>query len=494
MGSISVEVPELETQRAELQSKLAPKLSPGATISFPSSEEFESSNLRFTEYERPTYFAAVKPTCENDVIETVRFATSRKIGFSVRSGHHCVTTTMRKLQNGILIDMRPLNHMTFDTEKQQATVGGGVITDDFAQFLQGVGMEVTVGSCPTTGVIGVAFGAGLGRLQGKYGYLNDNMVSCKLLLADGSVVLASQESHSDLFWAIRGAGHNFAIALEATFKVYPQENGGLHHTWDLEYKLEQCEEVFETLNRVHETMPPELSIFVLWRRESAGGHKTQHLILVNLVWSGQDDAAAPWVQKFEALNPVLNSGKVSTTWAELPWTTYGGQNKALSRPEVWKHAPYKAMGAVSVENFDLKTTRAFFESVKEMNEKWVGKGWFGAMFECLPHHRTRQFSDDYSAFPWRWGTNHHLMMTATPVSMEDREAFENHLDQWKRTFIKVSGYGRPQQYVNYGNTTSTMQDPPEALYGYEPWRLEKLRALKRLYDPDNVFCWYQPLL
>ncbi|KAK8257159.1 FAD binding domain-containing protein [Phyllosticta capitalensis] len=492
MGSVTPQLSELEAQKEELQSKLGPKLSPKAAIAFPSSDEYESSNLRFTEYERPTYFAAVKPTCEQDIVETVRFARSRSIGFSVRSGHHCVTTTMRRLQNGILIDMRSINHMTFDADKQQATVGGGVITDDFAKFLQGVGMEVTIGSCPTTGVIGVAFGAGLGRLQGKYGYLNDNMVSCRLVLADGSVVVASKESHPDLFWAIRGAGHNFAIALEATFKVYPQESGGLHHSWDLEYKLDQCEAVFETLNQVHEIMPPELSIFVLWRRESAGGHK--HLILINLVWSAQPDAAAPWVQRFEALNPVLNSGKVSCTWADLPWETYGGQNKALSRPEVWKFAPNKMMGAVSVKSFDLKTTRAFFESVKEMNEKWAGKGWFGAMFECLAQHRTREFPDDSSAFPWRWGSNHFLMMTATPVDMQDREAFETHLDKWKKTFIEVSGYGRLQQYVNYGNTTSTMRDPPEALYGYEPWRLEKLQALKRLYDPDNVFCWYQPLM
>lgn len=86
------------------------------------------------------------------------------------------------------------------------------------------------------------------------------------------------------------------------------------------------------------------------------------------------------------------------------------------------------------------------------------------------------------------------MMTATPFSMNDRAAFEGHLDKWKKEFIRVSGYGRLQQYVNYGNTTSTMPDPPEALYGYEPWRLEKLRHLKRLYDPDNVFRWYQPLI
>lgn len=103
-----------------------------------------------------------------------------------------------------------------------------------------------------------------------------------------------------------------------------------------------------------------------------------------------------------------HSGKTTATWSELPWTTYGGMNKLLSKPEVWSKAPHKMMGAVSIEKFDLPTTKAFFESLKAMNEKWAGKGLFGAMFECLPHHRTREFPNDSTAFPWRWGTNHFL--------------------------------------------------------------------------------------
>lgn len=85
-------------------------------------------------------------------------------------------------------------------------------------------------------------------------------------------------------------------------------------------------------------------------------------------------------------------------------------------------------------------------------------------------------------------------MTATPFDLDYREHFEGHLDRWKKEFTAVSGYGRLQQYVNYGNTTSTLKDSPEALYGYEPWRLKKLRLLKAKYDPGNVFRWYQPLI
>lgn len=249
-------------------------------------------------------------------------------------------------------------------------------------------------------------------------------MSCKLLLGNGSIVTVSDSSNPDLFWGLRGAGHNFGIALEATFHVYPQTNSGIHYSWDLEYRLEQCEEVFRVLNEVHAVIPPELAIFVVWKRESGGESVcavafrtfydfltgipyTQHLILVNLVYSGPERDSMPWVAHFSNLNP-LRSTNVTATWDELPWITYGAQNKLLSKPEVWKLAPNKMMSAVSVKSFDLVTTRAFFESVKEMNERFAGRGWFGAMFESLPHHQTRDIEEDATAFPWRHGTNHHL--------------------------------------------------------------------------------------
>ncbi|PPJ49625.1 hypothetical protein CBER1_02190 [Cercospora berteroae] len=475
-----------------IASILSSRLSTAARVGTPGSADFANSDLRYTQYGRPSYSVSVMPASEEDVVETVKFCHERGISFAARSGHHCVTTSMRHLREGILIDMRALSKIELNDAKDQASCQGGLITEDLVSFLHNHHREVTIGSCPTTGVIGVAFGAGLGRLQGKYGYLHDNLISCRLVLADGTVVTASEDSNPGLFWAVRGAGHNFGICLEATFRVYEQAHNGIHYSWDLEYRLDQCDDVFKTINEVHASMPADLAIFVVWRRESP---KTglKHLILVNLVWSGPEEGAATWVERFERSGPVYHSGKVTTTWPNLPWETYGGMNKMLSRPEKWELLPYKMMSAVNVKSFDLDTTRAFFESVKAMNEKRDGKGWFGAMFECLPNQQTRALPSDATAFPWR-GTDHFLMMTATPRSLDDRDEFEAHLDEWKAKFVNVSGYGRLCQYVNYGSTTVTVQDPAEAMYGYEPWRLEKLRLLKRKYDPGNVFRWYQPFV
>lgn len=123
-----------------------------------------------------------------------------------------------------------------------------------------------VGSCPCTGVLGVSLGAGIGRLQGKYGYLNDNMVSIRLLLANGTIIEASEDSNQDLFWAVRGAGHNFGIALEATYKVYPQRNNGKHFVIDWEFEVDQVDGIFEALNAISNPMPAEVAVFVIGRR------------------------------------------------------------------------------------------------------------------------------------------------------------------------------------------------------------------------------------
>jgi hypothetical protein len=83
------------------------------------------------------------------------------------------------------------------------------------------------------------------------------------------------------------------------------------------------------------------------------------------------------------------------------------------------------------------------------------------------------------------------MIEAAYKSPVDEELIDEWLSTQQDKFIETSGYGRLQQYVNYGHGS---KDPPEALYGYEPWRLEKLRKLKKELDPEGWFNGYQPLL
>lgn len=97
------------------------------------------------------------------------------------------------------------------------------------------------------------------------------MVSARLLLANGTIIEASDDKNPDLFWALRGAGHNFGIVLEATYQVYPQLNEGKHLVVDFEFELDKLEDVFEAVNAISDPMPKEVAVFVIGRRQGANG-------------------------------------------------------------------------------------------------------------------------------------------------------------------------------------------------------------------------------
>lgn len=444
-------------------------------------------DARYTNYKRPEYIAAVQVAEEQDVIETVNYARARGVQFAARAGGHSLTSSLRRIKSAIAIDMRKLNHVNYDEKTRQITVGGGITTGEFANATHAKGMEVTVGSCPCTGVMGISLGAGIGRLQGKYGYLHDNMVSARLLLGNGTVIKVSENTNPDLFWAIRGAGHNFGIVLEATFQVYPQLNHGQHFVVDFEFELDKVEEIFETLNSMADSMPKEIAVFVIGRRRGANGKPT---ININLVYSGPEKDSAPFIKPFDAISPVWKDTKMAM-WDALPWATYNGLNNVLCTPQGWARYPIKNFYAANVKSYDIETMRSFFDEWRDMNAKYNGEAVFSLMFESFPQQRVREIAEDTTAYPWRQGSQHFLMIEVAYKSPVDEDLLDKWLSQQQDKFIKTSGYGRLQQYVNYGHGS---KDPPEALYGYEPWRLEKLRRLKHEYDPEGWFNGYQPLL
>ncbi|KAL8767029.1 MAG: hypothetical protein Q9194_006104 [Teloschistes cf. exilis] len=459
------DVAQTKYLQQSIRSELTRRLSPGAQILLDGDENFHVVNERYTNYQRPSFIAGIKVAAEDDVVEVVNYARARRIPFMARTGGHSLTTSPRRIQDGLVIDMRGLNSVRYDVAKQQMTIGGGVTTGEFANATFSRGMEVIVGPCPCTGVMGISLGAGIGRLQGKYGYLNDNMVAIRLLLANGTIITASEDENKDIFWAVRGAGHNFGIALEATFQVYPQENNGEHYVVDFEFELDRLEELFRMVNDVSSPMPQELAIFVIGRKRGATGGV-----------SGRLNMTSAELTIVLQLKPTINVNLV-----------YSGP-RVDAQPSSQHTMNFYA---ANVRKYDIPTMRSFFDGWKQMNEVYEGHAMFSVMFESFPRQGVRAKKDDATAYPWRQGSDHFLMMEAGSKDHTNAEIYDQFLSQYQDAWIESSGYGRLQQYINYGHGS---KDPPEALYGYEPWRLERLRALKEELDPERSFNAYQPFV
>lgn len=118
------------------------------------------------------------------------------------------------------------------------------------------------GVCECVSYLGPALGGGHGALQGKYGMASDQFVSLNIATADGEIITVSEESDDqDLWWAVRGAGHNFGIVTSATSKVYDIPNDGLWAFEQLAFTGDQVEELFEHFNDLADIQPPG---FFVW--------------------------------------------------------------------------------------------------------------------------------------------------------------------------------------------------------------------------------------
>lgn len=109
-----------------------------------------------------------------------------------------------------------------------AVIGGGVLTGDLIPYLWAHGKQTMTTGCDCVGYLAPVLGGGHGWLKGRYGTASDQLLSARLVLANGTAVTVSDAENSELFWALRGAGHNFGIVTEATVKIYDVEPSQEH--------------------------------------------------------------------------------------------------------------------------------------------------------------------------------------------------------------------------------------------------------------------------
>ncbi|MGW7817456.1 FAD-binding oxidoreductase [Streptomyces puniciscabiei] len=155
----------------------------------------------------------------DDIRTTLSYAQAHGIRVSIRNGGHSYAGYSSG-DNRLILDVSKLNRIR--VSGGTAVVGAGSKLIDVYRALAAKGVTIPAGSCPTVGVSGLVLGGGHGVASRAYGLTCDSLTQATVITADGTQVTANASSHSDLFWALRGAGNgNFGVVTELQFRTHP---------------------------------------------------------------------------------------------------------------------------------------------------------------------------------------------------------------------------------------------------------------------------------
>ncbi len=405
----------------------------------------------------------VRPRGPADVVTALRAARDLGLEVSVKGGGHNVAGHA-STDGGLMLDLELLRGVRVDPVRRRARVGGGARWSDVDRETGVFGLATTGGVISTTGVGGLTLGGGVGWLVGKHGLACDNLLSVDLVTAAGEVVTASEAENADLFWALRGGGGNFGVVTSLEFALHPQPTvfaGMVAHPPD------RAPAVLELYREVTEDAPDELGVYCGLMAEPEHGMRVAAL---PFCWSGDPDAGE------DAVRPLLEQGEPVMVMADqMPYPVWNAANDVLFPPGrryYWKGA--------MLRDLDDRVLAAVADLAAEPPRPWFSvaiEGYAGVMNRVDP---------DSTAFPHREARYQAVVSAAWEDPADDALARE-----WAReVHDAVSPYALEGEFLNFvvddgaaaaaGGTSARVR----AGYG-RSW--ERLREVKRRWDPDNVF-------
>ena len=155
-----------------------------------------------------------------DIAAAVRFAREHNLIVSIKGGGHSVTGNA-VCHGGLMIDPSRMKSIRVDPAQQTVRAEPGMLGGELDRETQAFGLSTPVGSVSSTGISGLTLGGGQSWLASKHGLAIDNLLSVDIVTADGTLRTASATRHEDLFWGVRGAGHNFGVVTSFEYQLHP---------------------------------------------------------------------------------------------------------------------------------------------------------------------------------------------------------------------------------------------------------------------------------
>ncbi|MDF2607291.1 MAG: FAD-binding protein [Bacillales bacterium] len=428
-------------------------------IIFPGSENYDSARQNYNA--RYNKFPIIIVYCEvtQDVVNAILWVRKHQLPFRVRCGGHSYEA-FSLVNGGLIIDVSGLQKLKIDKVRGMAQIGSGFRLLPLYEALWNQKVTIPSGTCSTVGISGITLGGGYGLLSRLFGITSDSLLEVEVVTAQGKIIQANENQHSNLFWACRGGGNgNFGVITSFTFRVHPVDNVVRYKlTWD-----------FSELSRV-------VSFWQNWAPHI--DERLTSLLFLPAQSQGSIRSVGVFVGSKQELRriirPLLDATKPNsadfhqTTWIQAA-RLFGGRTGKQVKFKNSSAYVYEALpdAALDVLVRNLKTAPS--------PSNMIAFDAYGGAISKVPSdetafvHRNALFVIQYQSY-WK-------------VDADEQKNVQ-WIDNARKSMLPYT-HGAYRNYVD-----SMIPNWPTAYFGDNITRLKKV---KQMYDPENLFNYEQSI-
>ncbi|MGH3146526.1 MAG: FAD-binding oxidoreductase [Rubrobacter sp.] len=398
-----------------------------------------------------------------DVISAVNFARENDVLVAIRGGGHN-GAGLGVVDGGLVIDLSRMKGIRVDPVARTARVEGGCVWNEVDHATHAFGLAVPCGFNSTTGVSGLTLGGGHGYLTRKYGLTVDSLISADMVLADGSLVKASEEENGDLFWAIRGGGGNFGVITSFLFRAHPVHTVYAGPTlWD----LDQAADAMRFYRDFMEQAPEDMYGFFAFLTVPPGPPFPEHLHMKKMcavVWC----YAGPAEEAEEAFRPVRDFGPPAfELLGPMPLPALNSMFDPLIPPGLQWYWKGDFVNELSDEAIALHVEHG--SKVPTM---------LSTMHLYPVDGAAHRVGNDDTAFSYR-----EARWSAVYAGIDPDPANKEAISTWSREYWEaLHPYSAGGAYVNF-----MMEEGQERIRSTYRENYDRLAEVKNEYDPHNFF-------
>jgi FAD/FMN-containing dehydrogenase len=397
----------------------------------------------------------VRPDSAEGVAQVVTIARESGVELAIKSGGHSVFCLS---EGGIVLDIGALNKVEIDVKSRTAWAGGGTTAGEYTNAAHEHGLATGFGDTGSVSLGGITVGGGIGYLVRKNGLTIDDLLAAEVITADGTVHQVDADNEPDLFWAIRGGHGNFGVLTRMKYRLHELKTvyGGLlvlpATPEVISGFVKQAQEAPEELSSIVNIFPSPPLPFV---PEELHGTP---IVMAMMVYAGEGEAAEQALAPFRALDtPIADMVQ------QMPYP-------GIYPPEDDWH-PIAVGRNLFADSIDADDATLIIDKINSSTASMAAvqiRVLGGAMAKV---------SNEATAFAHR---NRNIMLNVAAIYEDDDT--ETHT-RWADELTVALQKGVPGVYVNF--LADDSEDRIREAYPEQTWA--RLRAIKRTYDPTNLF-------